>query len=182
MQGIINAKRRGLQNLICATVQDAAFTSNSLPAIGVFDVVEHVEDDMAFLSTLKNCLQNQGKLYQTVPAYNFLWSQEDEDAGHFRRYTLRNLRKTLKIVGFKVEYSTYFFSLLPAPIFLLRTLPSIFDSKRTNNFAKNQAVHNSRTGLIGKTVNSVWKWELNTIERKKIIPFGSRILAIAQNI
>ncbi len=38
-QGCINAKSRGLQNIICSTIENSTFTVNTIPAIGLFDVV-----------------------------------------------------------------------------------------------------------------------------------------------
>ena len=41
-EGAQNAKNRGLQHVVCASFQNAAFESGKIPAIGVFDVVEHI--------------------------------------------------------------------------------------------------------------------------------------------
>ncbi len=38
-QGCLNAQNRGLKNIICSTLEDANFEKNSIPSIGVFDVV-----------------------------------------------------------------------------------------------------------------------------------------------
>ena len=50
--GAINAKKRGIPHVICATTHTAQFKPGSIPAIGVFDVVEHIEDDIGFLKHL----------------------------------------------------------------------------------------------------------------------------------
>jgi len=91
--GAINAKKRGVPHVICATTHTAKFKPGTIPAIGVFDVVEHIEDDIWFLNHLWELLIPGGMLYLTVPAYQLLWSQEDVEGGHFRRYTLSNLKK-----------------------------------------------------------------------------------------
>ena len=46
--GAKNAKRRGIPHVICATTHTAKFKTETIPAIGVFDVVEHIEDDIGF--------------------------------------------------------------------------------------------------------------------------------------
>jgi SAM-dependent methyltransferase len=117
---------RGLKNIICSTLEDAGFKTNSLPAAGLFDVVEHISNDLCFLKTINFYMRPGGFLFITVPAYNILWSKEDVDAGHFRRYTLYELKKTLNKAGFKIEYATYIFSFLILPIFLFRTIPDFF--------------------------------------------------------
>lgn len=47
-EGVRNARVRGLTTIICSTLEDAGFLKHTIPAIGIFDVLEHVEDDTAF--------------------------------------------------------------------------------------------------------------------------------------
>lgn len=47
--GAVYAKSRGVENVICATTDSAEFRQNSLPAVGLFDVIEHIDDDQLFL-------------------------------------------------------------------------------------------------------------------------------------
>jgi len=121
--GACNAKKRGLQNIVCASLEDAQFLPGSLHAMGLFDVLEHVEDDISFLKMASSVLASGGRLYATVPGYQFLWSGEDVSAGHYRRYTLREIGEKLKMAAFEVDFATYIFRFLPIPIFFLRTIP-----------------------------------------------------------
>lgn len=125
--GVQNAQKRGLKNIIQARFQDINFNPNSLSSIGLFDVIEHVEDDLQLLTDLKNLLQPNGFIYITVPAYNFLWSKEDTFAGHFRRYDAKSLLSLHKKAGLELRYYSYFFSFLIPPIFMFRALPSFFN-------------------------------------------------------
>src|SRR5262249_14907730 len=40
--GASNAQRRGIQNVVCARLEDVGFGQASLAAAGLFDVVEHI--------------------------------------------------------------------------------------------------------------------------------------------
>ena len=122
-EGIANARDRGINKLIHASFEDAAFTDASLPNIGLFDVLEHIDDDKRFLQELNRTLHPGGKLILTVPTHQLLWSHHDEFVGHVRRYRLSQLVHLLESLGFKIEYSTYFFTFLVLPIFFLRALP-----------------------------------------------------------
>jgi 2-polyprenyl-3-methyl-5-hydroxy-6-metoxy-1,4-benzoquinol methylase len=62
MSGTRNAKRRGVENVICGTTHSAGFKNGSLPAIGVFDVVEHIEDDIGFFRHLWDLLEPSGMI------------------------------------------------------------------------------------------------------------------------
>lgn len=177
--GCNNAKKRQLKNIICSTLEDAGFENNSIPAIGVFDVVEHFADDVKFLKYLNSYLMSDGLLYVTVPAYNILWSNEDDDAGHHNRYTIASLSKKLQETGFKIEFATYMFSILPLPILLLRTLPSKLGMhKNSNDLAKHTNEHKKESAIA----NRVWSWELNRIKQNKSIPFGGSCLVVARKI
>src|SRR5262249_14522534 len=107
--GAVNACRRGLRNVLCVTVEAAGCRPWPLSSVGLFDVLEHIEDDVAFLRSLRRLLKPGGRLYVTVPAFPPLWSAEDEHAGHFRRYTRRSLNEVLERGGFRAECLTYFF-------------------------------------------------------------------------
>ena len=65
-EGCVNAKQRGIENVICATTATAGFRPGALPAVGLFDVIEHMEDDLAFLQSINALMQSGGHLYATV--------------------------------------------------------------------------------------------------------------------
>src|SRR5437879_1765583 len=67
--GALNARRRGVQHVIRASLEDTGFLPEVLPAVGLFDVLEHVEDDRAFIRTVRNYLSPGGMVYLTVPAF-----------------------------------------------------------------------------------------------------------------
>ncbi len=50
------------------------------------DVLEHVPDDFAMLSSLVAAMQPGSVLLLTVPADPKLWNRHDESFGHYRRY------------------------------------------------------------------------------------------------
>ena len=120
--GARNARRRGLEPVVCATLE-AAFRPGALPAVGLFDVLEHVDDDLGFLRRIGERLVPHGRLYVTVPALTWLWSPQDEQAGHVRRYSRRGLVDALTRTGFEVEAASSFFAPLILPILLFRVLP-----------------------------------------------------------
>jgi SAM-dependent methyltransferase len=179
IHGAKNALKRGLNPVICATLQQTGFEHGTLPAIAIFDVLEHIEDDISFLKEFYNYLENEGKLYLTVPAYNFLWSSVDDESGHFRRYNTKQLKQTLSKAGFQVEYSTYFFSFLPIPIYLFRKIPSILGIKRKD--IEKEAEKEHKAGVFSKLIDWYMQWELKKIKRSSI-KFGGSCLVVAKKI
>jgi len=177
--GCLNATKRHVDNIICSKLEDTGFAPGTMPAIGVFDVVEHIEDDQAFLKTINEYLQPDGLMCITVPSYKLLWSKYDEYGGHFHRYTIASLSAKLKKAGFEILYSTYIFSLLPLPIFLMRAIPSRLGLIKDAAVVADEATaHNSGPGMLDK----VWAWELNRIKANKRISFGGSCLIMARKV
>jgi 2-polyprenyl-3-methyl-5-hydroxy-6-metoxy-1,4-benzoquinol methylase len=178
--GVFNAKKRGLKNIICSTLENAGFKHDILPAVGLFDVVEHIEDDRKFLKLVFDLLEPEGRLYITAPAFHLLWSKEDDAAGHFKRYTISSIGKILDEIGFAVEYATYIFSILLMPIFLFRSLPGKLRIIKNSNFnEKHRQEHSEKGGITGKVLEKSFRIELARIKNKKKIPFGTSCLIAA---
>lgn len=180
INGVLNAKKRGLSNLVCSTLQDASFKLNSISAIGVFDVVEHIEDDNTFLKQMYDYLEPNGKLYLTVPAFNFLWANEDDYSGHYRRYTASKLKKQLENLGYEVNYSSYLFSPLVLPVFLFRSLPSKFGfHKNVEDIEKYKSEHGNHDGFFTKMIKKMLSSEAKKISKSASVSFGSSCLIVA---
>ncbi|MEW7291007.1 class I SAM-dependent methyltransferase [Aquimarina sp. 2304DJ70-9] len=179
--GALNAKKRNIKNIVCSTLEDSQFQKSSLASIGMFDVVEHIDDDLGFLKNVYDYLEDDGNVYITVPAFNFLWSNEDDIAGHFRRYSLSQLEEVLTSCGFSITYSTYVFSILPFPVFLFRSIPSrIGLNKNPGKLSKQQREHNTDKNFFNAILNRLWRWELKKIENSKKIPFGGSCFVVAK--
>jgi len=181
IQGVMNAKKRGVKNVICSTLENAGFSNGYIDALGLFDVVEHIKDDGKFLGTIFQALEKGGFVYLTVPAYQFLWSNEDEDAGHFRRYTVKSISQVLRENGFEIEFSSYIFSFLIIPLLLFRTIPSKLGfNKNSNNPEKHEKEHQAKKGLTQSIIDIICKLELSRIKKLKTIPFGTSCFIIAR--
>jgi SAM-dependent methyltransferase len=167
---------RGLSPVILATLEDAGFLPNTLPAVGLFDVLEHLEDDFGTLATLRRLLIPGGRLYLTVPAYRFLWSAEDDYACHASRYTLRGLERRLRRAGFEILQGSYIFAPLPIPIFLTRTVPSRLGLRRTRNARTTELEH--ATG--GRFLDAILGIETRFLSWGARIPFGGSCLVVAE--
>ena len=117
-------------------------------------------------------------MYITVPAYNNLWSIEDEKSGHYRRYNPLTFQKNLKSLGFKIEYATCLFSILPIPILFFRSLPSKLGLRKINS---NRTINEFRSS---DNSSFLLKWSLNRelriLKSKKKINFGSSLFIVAR--
>jgi SAM-dependent methyltransferase len=76
--------------------------------IAAFDVLEHVDEDLAGLRTLSSMLKSGGRIVITVPAFNFLWSRHDDENHHKRRYRRRDLEQLARQAQLSLDYVSYF--------------------------------------------------------------------------
>jgi SAM-dependent methyltransferase len=119
-EAVRTAYDRGLRPVVCSTLEAAGFPDGTLPAVGLFDVIEHLDDDLALLRLVHDLLVPGGRIYVTVPKHPALWSAHDVESGHQRRYTADALRRVVTEAGFSVERLTSFFSILLAPMAVRR--------------------------------------------------------------
>jgi len=89
--------------------------------IFLFDVIEHLEDEVTFLDSVKFHLKKDGFLVVNVPAAPWLFSRYDKVQGHFRRYTWMSLNNTLHSSGFSPIICTYW-GLIYIPLIAARKI------------------------------------------------------------
>jgi len=117
-QALVHAGRKGLSERYEFDLARAPFREH-FDAIGLFDVLEHLDDDRAALAVIHRMLRPGGSLVLTVPAHRWLWNRSDILAGHKRRYGPGDISRIAASAGFEViEVRCFFFSLVP--LLLLR--------------------------------------------------------------
>lgn len=173
---------RGVQQVVCATTHAAGFGEGSMPGIGVFDVVEHIEDDEGFMRHLHDLLEPGGMLYLTVPAYRLLWSDADDYGGHFRRYSKRGLKALCEVAGFDVQFLTGIFVWLIAPILLFRSLPYRLMGKSKENIADVNATMTDHTmpEWLERSTRRCHEWERRRILNGNGVSLGASLLLAAK--
>ena len=88
--------------------------------VTMFDVLEHIPDDARALQIVNGKLKPGGRIALSVPAYMWLWGQQDVVNQHCRRYTFTELRRKLEAAHFSIEHMTYFNTFLFLPIAVVR--------------------------------------------------------------
>jgi SAM-dependent methyltransferase len=175
-----NASRRGVQTIICATLQDAGFKPQSLRNVALFDVLEHIDVDGEYLARVRSLMPAGGLLYCAVPAWTLLWSREDEEAGHVRRYTLKTLGKVLTHAGFSMQFSTYYFGPLVLPIMLARTLPSWLGIRRRRTPESSRREHDLNHSFVGRGLQHLLDREALVLAKGKPLVAGASCFVVAR--
>lgn len=173
------ARWRGLP-VIRAAFQSLELAENSIAAAGMFDVLEHIEDEIDALRRLARVLRPGGMVYIAVPAYNFLWSKQDVYGGHFRRYTLDRLENSLRSVGLAPVYGTYFFSALVPAVLLFRVIPGYFGVSVSDQGAQVARDHALPRGRAGSILSWSFEREMKKIANGGSVGFGSSCFVAAR--
>jgi SAM-dependent methyltransferase len=185
-EGVLKAQSRGVKNLICSSFDTLEIENDSVANVGLFDVLEHIQYDFDFLSSIFSKLKPGGNIILTVPAYSFLWSLEDKFDGHFRRYSLGEVKGLMEKTGFNIIYSSYFFSILPPLIFSFRTIPHRLSMLLNSNYQylrKSETLlkeHGQDSFSLTKLFTPFWTIERALISRGFSIPFGGSIIMVGQ--
>ena len=66
------------------------------------NVLEHIEDDQMALNQINSKLKEGGSLVIYVPAFQILYSDLDENIGHYRRYAKHDLINKIENAGFDI--------------------------------------------------------------------------------
>lgn len=164
------ARQRGIGRVEPGSLPDGVpFEDDRFDAIGLFDVLEHLEFPVPSLSALCQRLVAGGALVLTVPANPWLWGPHDVQCQHFRRYTADTLREHLASAGFDIEYLSYFNSLL-LPLAIVQRV-------------KERVVGYNLAAMPGSGMNGllhrIWRAERHWIPTR-VAPFGLSLIAIAR--
>jgi SAM-dependent methyltransferase len=108
----ISEKRLGRKVMSAPLPELAGVPDGHYDLIGAFDVIEHIEDDKAALTSIAAKLKPRGKFIMTVPAHQWMWSAHDVVNHHKRRYSKKRLKALINGSPMKLERIGYFNSLL----------------------------------------------------------------------
>ena len=146
--------------------------------IGAFDVLEHIEDDVAVIEEVGRALRPGGGFLISVPQHPSLWSQQDDHAFHVRRYTARAIRRKVEAAGFEVMRMTSFVSLL-LPMMVASRLRMRHASPDTDTeFDVIDELRQPRA--VNVALEAVMTIERTLIRRGVSFPAGGSLLLVAR--
>lgn len=86
----------------------ARFERFALDTVIATNVVEHIEDDLGTVVTMRRLLVPGGRAIILVPALQSIYGELDRELGHFRRYSRSRLGSLLTRAGLEVERVLWF--------------------------------------------------------------------------
>lgn len=171
-------RERGFPNVLCGSGYELPFADGRFDLVSLFDTLEHIPEEVAALREVRRVLRPGGLVLISVPAYQWLWSQNDRIAHHCRRYTRGRLEGALREAGLEVVRSSYFNSLL-----LPLIVPAVLLQKLRERLGKLPAGYNNMSVPIARPINRLFA-ALMSSERYLLrlgnLPLGHSALALAR--
>jgi SAM-dependent methyltransferase len=181
-EGLQYARQRTDCALVQGDMSTPPFTAR-FDLIGLFDVLEHLPDDMQVLRDLHTLLASGGVLLLTVPAHPSLWSYFDEASHHCRRYELAELENRLVDAGYRVEYMTQYMASIFPLVWLGRRLTGLLGGRPGRNSNQSCALATNElriTPVINGMLTFLLTQEARLIARRRQLPIGTSLLALAR--
>jgi len=119
-------KSKSIDGVLCFN-DISELPQKSIDAVMLMDVIEHIQDDCAFLKDILSKLSNDALVIVTVPAFQLLFSNHDVFLRHYRRYRRKQLFAVLRSGKLCVERCHYFY----ASLFFARLLSLPLTKKKT---------------------------------------------------
>src|SRR5262245_45713933 len=167
-------REKGLDAVVRGSGLELPFAGGSFDLCVMFDVLEHVDEELDLLRELRRVVRPGGAAIVSVPAFQALWSQHDETFQHRRRYRRRELLERMQAAGFEIDWCTYTNVMIFVPALVWRLL------RRTTGIAGGM-----RTDFvvppapINRLLVEIYRWEAALLKRLRA-PFGVSVACVAR--
>lgn len=165
----IASERLGKPVKAAALPDVSMFEAGSYDLIALLDVLEHVPDDAASLTSIMSLLKPGAPLLLTVPINPWMWSAHDVAHHHHRRYRQREIETLATRAGYQIDLISPFNTLLYPPIAAVRLL-----GKMTGKESSDDAMPSPG---VNRLLGSIFGLEKNLIGRVPM-PFGVSLVAV----
>lgn len=170
---------RGFPNVVLGDAYDLPAADGTVDLLTLFDTIEHVPDDARVLTEVHRVLKPGGIVFISVPAYQFLYANNDRVAHHERRYTGPRLRARLTAAGLQPIQVTYFNTFLFPAI-----LPAVLAKKaleRLSDPGDRTNLSHTMNPVMNRALAATMSAERRILARRSF-PFGHSIIAIARRV
>lgn len=144
--------------------------------VTAFDVIEHLDQPIDSLRSMRQRLPFDGQVVVTVPAFQFLWSHHDVVNHHRRRYSRMELVSQLSSAGLRVTFCSYFNTLLFPAVAAARLVEKVLPA---GLIKRNDSDLEETSAPINRVLTSLFGSERLAVGRTQL-PFGVSLIAVAQ--
>ena len=140
LESLGRCRERGFERAVLGSGYSLPYADASFDLVCMFDAIEHIPDDHRVMREVARVLRPGGSIFVSVPAYPFLYANNDRVAQHERRYTRSALRRVFEGAGLTVVRNThsnvFLFPLILPAVLGIKALESLLskeaDPQHTN--------------------------------------------------
>jgi SAM-dependent methyltransferase len=177
--GLRYAQRRCDVFLVQGDVRHCPF-GKPFDLIGLFDVLEHVQEERETLASLWKLLGPGGRLLLTVPAHQSLWSYFDEAAQHCRRYSADDIHEKLTEAGFQVEFLSQFMASIFPLVWIFRKMRGLRNQSDFDNSRAKASDEFQLVPIVNQILTALLTLESRWVARGHHMPIGTSLVAVAR--
>lgn len=107
VESLVRCRERGFDGGVVASGYALPYRDSSFDLVCLFDAIEHIPDDVRVMREVARVLTPGGRVFVSVPAYQFLYANNDRVAQHERRYTRRSLARVFREAGLNIERNSH---------------------------------------------------------------------------
>lgn len=172
-------RQRGFSATVVGRSDVLPLRSDAVDLFTLWDVLEHTPDDRRVLAELFDLVRPGGHLALSLPAYQFLYANNDRVAHHFRRYTRGEIVAKLREAGFEVRKATYvnvtLSPLIIPAVLLLKLRETLFP--RPDDDSTNLSL--GLPAPVNRALGALFGGE-HRVLRHVSAPFGHSLFAVAR--
>ena len=133
VESLTHCRERGFEGGVASSGYALPYADESFDLVCLFDALEHIPDDHRAMAEIVRVLRPGGRVFVSVPAYQFLYANNDRIAQHYRRYTRAGLARVFRGAGLEVERNThtnvFLFPLILPAVLATKTLEKVLRLK-----------------------------------------------------
>ncbi|MBI1381527.1 MAG: methyltransferase domain-containing protein [Planctomycetaceae bacterium] len=180
VESLVRCRERGHPMGVVSSGYRLPYRDGAFDLVCMFDAIEHIPDDHQVMREVARVLAPGGRVFVSVPAYQFLFANNDRVAQHQRRYTRGRLAKVFEQAGLKVERNShsniFLFPLILPAVLLAKFLETVFQKEASSDHTNlswpiPKAVHNLLHGIFAAELPFTRRFDW---------PVGHSIAALAQ--
>ena len=170
--------QKGCLNTCISEAENLPYRESFFSLVLMLDVLEHLDSDENGLKEAVRVCKPGGIILLTVPAFQFLWGNQDIVSNHRRRYSIKDLNalvnsKELNVI--KVSYFNFFLFPIISALRVLRNL-MLNDYKKVETTVKSDFSIN-KPGLFNNILTAIFSLECKFIDFLDF-PVGSSIICV----
>jgi SAM-dependent methyltransferase len=171
------ARSRSGASMLLGDITRIPLATGTMDLVTAFDIMEHVDDEAAAFAELARICRPGGHVLVTVPAYRFLWGNQDVVSHHRRRYTLAGLETRVHAAGLVPRRLSYFNALLFPVVAAIRLVRRLRGEPHGAGVPSDFSM--TRPGLVNDALARVFAAEGRWLARRRL-PVGVSLVCLAE--